>query len=29
LAEPSPDDAHLAWALTMACAVREVSLTGA
>jgi hypothetical protein len=28
LATP-PDDARLAWALTMACAVREVSLTGA
>jgi len=26
---PAPDDARLAWALSMACAVREVSLTGA
>lgn len=29
LEEPAPHDAHLAWALSMACAVREVSLTGA
>lgn len=27
LLEPGPGDANLAWALSMACAVREVSLT--
>lgn len=26
---PAPDDARLAWALSLACAVREVSLAGA
>ena len=29
LVGPPPDDARLAWALAMACAVREVSFTGA